>query len=356
MSVAPLTDVTTLIAVESLFHPGPRDLRGTELAAKLMDCFIYNDRIRYVFSYLSPTAAAQGPTLPQLLTALMSRDADVFEEARFIVSEHTHLAPVSVPSCFSAFAAWARNNEAELRTWIALYREAWIRDSLGTPGPDHQRFRTRFVMKYLFPVDDVTRSAEFGDLAARLGVPADDLLFAFDVTLRYPLYAELAGANAYYLSHPIREDQNLPTVTRSDAPAPQIALPLGSAIAKVAPHMTLDEFSALLHEARGLLRGRGIVGLKPGAVGPEARREVAAHLGLPPRLKASKKLVALLAAGITGVGAIPVFGPASALLGMAVGIGSLFWDGNLPRATGQVKWLRWALSWDIERNQVGKTD
>lgn len=353
MSVPPLTDITTIIAVESLFHDGPTDLRGTELAAKLTDFFIYNDRIRYIFPYLSATAAAQCPTLPLLLSALMSRDADVFEETRCIVSEYTHVPPVSVPSCFSAFAAWARNNQQELRSWTSLYREQWIRGSLGTPGPDPQRSRTRFVMKYLFPVEEVTQTPEFGELAARLALPADDLLFAFDVTLRYPLYAELAGANGYYLSHPIREDQNIPTITRSEAPVPQIVLPLGRAIAQLAPQMTLDEFSALLHEARGLLRDRGIVRLRPGAVDIETRREIAAHLGLPPRLRGNKELVALLAAGITGLGAFPVLGPASALLGMAVGVGSLFWDGDLPRATGQVEWLRWAVSWDIERNQPG---
>jgi hypothetical protein len=352
MSVPPLTDVTTIIGVESLFHSGPTDLRSVELAAKLTDLFIYNDRIRYVFPYLSATAAAQGGILPQLLSALMSRDGDVFEEAKCIVSEQTHVPPVSVSPCFSAFAAWARNNRQELRTWTALYREPWISGRLGTLGPDPKQPRTRFVMKYLFPVEDVTQTPEFNSLVEFLGVPAEDLLFAFDVTLRYPLYAELAGANAYYLSHPIREDQNPPTLTRSESSPPQIALPLGRAIARLAPHLTLDEFSILLHEARGLLRDKGIVGLKAGAVDTEARREVAACLGLPPRLKANKELVALLAAGMTGLSLFPVLGPASVLLGMGVEIGSLFWDGNVPRAAGKVKWLRWALAWDIERNQA----
>jgi hypothetical protein len=105
MSAPPLTDVTTIIGVESLFHPGPTDLRSTELAAKLTDLFIYNDRVRYVFPFLSATAAAQGGALPNLLTALMSRDADVFEQAACIVSDQTHVPSISVPSCFSAFAA-----------------------------------------------------------------------------------------------------------------------------------------------------------------------------------------------------------------------------------------------------------
>jgi hypothetical protein len=189
-------------------------------------------------------------------------------------------------------------------------------------------------MKYLFPVEDVTRTVEFAELVARLKVPADDLLFAFDVTLRYPLYGELAGANVHYLSHPIREEQNLPTVIRFAASAPRVALPLGPAIAQLAPHLTLDEFSALLHEARGLVRDRGIVGLRPNAVGIDARREVAAHLKLPPRLKANAKFVGALTAAIVGLAAAHALGPVTALLGMAVGIGSLFWDGNVPRSTG----------------------
>jgi hypothetical protein len=351
MSAPPLTDVTTIIGVESLFHPGPKDLRSSVLTAKMADFFIYNDRIRYVFPFLSSEAAAHGGTLPQLLSALISRDTDVFQQAACIVSDQTHVPSISVPSCFSAFAAWARNNEQELRTWLAVYTQPWIRDSLGTPGPEGQQPRTRFVMKYLFPVEDVTRTADFGELVARLKVPADDLLFAFDVTLRYLLYGELAGTNIHYLSHPIREEQNLPTVTRFAASAPQIALPLGPAIAQLAPHLTLDEFSALLHEARGLLRDRKIVGLKSNAVGIDARREVAAHLKLPTRLRANAKVMGALTVAIGGLGLAPVLGPTSILLGVVAGIGSLFWDGRVPKHTGQVKWLRWALSWDIERAQ-----
>ena len=56
-----------------------------------------------------------------------------------------------------------------------------------------------------------------------------------------------------------------------------------------------------------------------------------------------------IAAGIVGgLGAIPVLGPASAILGAVVSAGSALWSGRLPRALNNWSWLTWALKWKLE--------
>jgi hypothetical protein len=57
-----------------------------------------------------------------------------------------------------------------------------------------------------------------------------------------------------------------------------------------------------------------------------------------------------IAAGIIGIaGAIPTLGPAVAVAGGLVTIVSAAWTGSVGRTPGRVKWLRWALEWDLER-------
>ena len=79
-----------------------------------------------------------------------------------------------------------------------------------------------------------------------------------------------------------------------------------------------------------------------------ATRELAAILGLPARLSAVGKLMGV-AAGMIGVaGASSALGPAAAIAGGVVSVASAFWTGTVGRTPSRLRWLRWALEWDLE--------
>jgi hypothetical protein len=78
-------------------------------------------------------------------------------------------------------------------------------------------------------------------------------------------------------------------------------------------------------------------------------REIAAQLHLPARLHQAGRVLAVATGVATAIGAVPFFGPAAALAGGAIAFVPVIWDGRVGRSVGKVKWLRWALEWDLEQ-------
>jgi hypothetical protein len=201
----------------------------------------------------------------------------------------------------------------------------------------------------LFDISALHNVGEFQHLHADLNVSADDLIYAFDIVLRYPLYGELAGSGSYFLAHPIREQQNSPIIAVEPGRPPAVPVSFSQAVAGMASSMTLDDYTSFLHEARGLIHDWKVHQLQVGAIDQDRTRELASLLGLPGRLSKAGRAVGI-AAGVIGIlGAVPTLGPAAAIGGGLITIVSAVWTGSVGRAPSQVKWLRWALEWDLER-------
>ena len=91
---------------------------------------------------------------------------------------------------------------------------------------------------------------------------------------------------------------------------------------------------------------------KPGEVEKERVQEIAVSLELPPRLKASAKALGIGSGVLTGLGSIAFLGPFPAVAAGAVVIAATIWKGKLPRSVSRIKWLRWAVQWDLEENHI----
>lgn len=334
----PVIDITSLYAVESLFRPGTRDPWGEKLAGRLADLFIFSDTARFTMPLRAEVATLEDPSLPPVLALLQSRDSNVFEPLPYVVKERPRLSNEYLQPTFRSFATWASNNKSAFKRWLAFHSEV-----RATP-----RDMTQIRPNSVFDISALHEVEEFQRLRLGLNVSSSDLIYAFDIVLRYPLYGELAGNGSYFLAHPIREQQNDPIITVEPGAPPNIPISFSQAVAGMVSSMTLDEYSSFLHEARNLIRDRKIHQLKAGAMDRETTRELAGQLGLPARLnKAGRKLG--IAAGVIGaVGSIPVLGPPAAIAGGLVAIVSAIWTGSVGRAPGRVKWLRWALTWDLE--------
>ena len=335
---SPLIDITSLNGVESLFQIGTPDPWAGKLAGRLADFFIFSDMARFTMPVRADAASLEDATLPSILTQLRSRDPGVIEPVTYPVEDRRRLKEEYLQPAFANFLVWVQNNGSALKSWLRLHNEPWIREG----------HLARVRPRYVFDVDALRQDASFMEVVASLQVSPDDVLYAFDVVLRYPLYGELAGSGAYFLAHPIREQQTLPTMAVEHGPAPHIPLSLSQAVAVMAGSMTLDEYTSFLHEARGLIRDRRIHQLKPGALDRETTRELAAQLALPARLSKAGKVMGF-AAGLVGIaGSVPELGPAAAVVGGLVSMLSVVWTGTVGRAPSRVSWLRWALEWDLE--------
>lgn len=337
--LSPLIDITSLNGVESIFRGGTEDPWGRRLAGRLADFFIYSDVARFTMPVQGQSASLDDPTLPPILIQLQSRDHGLFSPVKYEVAEKRTLNPEYLDDAFRGFAAWAQNNKFALRRWLRLHNEPWIRNG----------HLARVRPRYVFDVELLRSRPLLKVIASDVRVTADDILYCFDVILRYPLYGELAGRGTYFLAHPIRELQSLPTMTVENRPPPSIALSFSGAVEAMIPSMMLDEYTSFLHEARGVIRDRKIDTLKPGALDRETTREIAALLGLPARLNAAGKVMGV-AAGLIGIaGASPAIGPAATVVGGLVSMTSALWTGTIGRRPSQLSWLRWALEWDVER-------
>lgn len=335
----PVVDITSLYAVESLFRPGTRDPWGEKLAGRLADLFIFSDTGRFTMPLRAEAVTLADPSLPPVLAQLRSRDSGIFEPLPYVVNERPRLKNEYLEPAFRSFATWASNNKSALKRWLAFHSE--IR---ATPGDiSHIRPNSVFDISALVDVE------EFQRLRVGLNVPADELIYAFDIVLRYPIYGELAGSGSYFLAHPIREQQNAPIIAVEPGQPPNIPISFSQAVAGMVSSMTLDDYASFLHEARGVIRDRNIQLLQVGAIDRETTREVASQLGLPARLSKAGRTVGI-AAGVIGIaGAVPALAPAAAIAGGLIAMLSAAWSGGIGRAPGRVKWLRWALEWDLER-------
>lgn len=334
-----LVDITTLNGVESNFRTGPKDLKAAELAGRLADFYAYASGAQFILPDPGRARAAglRAPVVPLLVTALQVHDVRAFRPLEYSVEESRTLHPRYSEEARRNFLAWCRANPTRLRQWLRLHSEPWITGGHSVRVPD----------RYVYDVGGVWSDHEFIAAAKSVSVTRDDLAYAFDVALRYGYYGELA-AGGVYLSHPIREEQTLPTMTVKPGKVPPMALSFGPSIARIADSLTLDQYASLLHEIRKIVVDRELTRLQPGAIETNEIRQIASDLDLPVRLRGWSKAAGVAGAVVSGIAAIPAGAAAGTLGAAAIALGSIFWDGTLPCQLGRVKWLRWSLHWDIE--------
>jgi hypothetical protein len=274
-----------------------------------------------------------------LLRDLVRRDSDAFGQAVYSTEEPRLLADEHLAQCFRDFSAWARANSRTLRRWLAFHHENWIQV--------HRKATT--AAEYTFILDSLSRLRELANLRVALNLPDEDIYYAFDSVLKFPLFGQLVGPDNHYLNHQIRDAFRLPTMTPEIGQPPRMAVTFAQSIASIASGLSRDEYTVLLHELRSVVREYGLHRVGTGEVDREVLREIGAKVQLPPRVSALGKAAGLVAGVIGGLGAFTPLAPVTAVLGGAITISTTIWQGTLPRSVARLKWLRWALVWDIEQ-------
>jgi hypothetical protein len=332
----PMVDVTSLNAIQSLFvEDSPKDPWARRLAGKLADLYVYGEKIRYA---MAVHGADSGEVLerPRFLDHLQAYDSSAVTAVEYSAAEPRILSDVYLYECFDKFSVWAINNRATLKKWVELHHQKWLYPiSISERAPV-------FSLEKLHDNAAVAKTAKIADVSLQ------DVYFAVDIILRYPLYGALAGADEWYLNHPIRDTMLLPTMTRTPATVPQVAISFADSISGFAEKLTMEAYVTLLHDLRTSVRGRGLHRSRPGAIEKEEIRAIAAEMRLPPRLSNLGKAFGIAGGLVGGLGAIPELGPGATLAAGVITVAGALWHGTLPGPISEVQWLRWALKWDIE--------
>lgn len=333
-----LTDITTIVAVESLFRDGPKDPWAKFVAGRLADLFVYSDVLRYVLPIPVGLQVDEYPGRPSLLTELERRSLDVILPEKYPTDKTPCLQDEYLLAVFDAFHIWARNNQSRLAEWWRLHSMPWVQDG----------HTSRVGRQYVFNVEGLKDSRPIIRFAEEMGTDALRLLYAFDVVLRSPLYGSLAGEENYFVYHPIRNAFRLPRSRIEPAPTPSVCVSFQEAVSDMAGRLSQNEYIQLLLDLRNIVRDQGLHLMKPHDVEPEVVRTIAQKAKLTPYLKKISKIVAVAGGVIGGLGAIPMLGAAAAIVGGAVTISAAVWSGRLPRPVAQWKWLEWTLRWKLE--------
>lgn len=337
----PLVDISTINAIESLYRHGVHDPWAKQLAGEFADLFVYSSTIRYSITIPSANSDDQALERPSLLLDFIKRDSGLLTPAKFSTANPVKLNDEYLIECFNRFAAWARSNKKTLRTWISLHNQDWIQKQYAARVKHEQH-------EWSFSLEALLKEPELVVLAKELGIAEHDVCYAFDLVLRYPLYGELAGLSEHYLNHPIRDAFLLPTMKREEGSPPFIAVSFKDTLRQFADKLSKDDYSVLLHELRGAVHEYGLHLVGPGEFDKDVVREIAAKVALPPKLRASGKLAAIGAGIVGSLGALPILGPSAAIVGGVLSVSTALWSGRLPRTTARMRWLKWALEWDIE--------
>ncbi len=333
-----VTDITTLNAVESLFHGSKRDPWAHRLAGQFADIYAYSKRFRFVLPDPAPRPTGpHAPEVPEILTQIHTRDSKILRPVRYNTTEKRELIASHLDNALENFSVWA-GNSPHLLDWILLHKEPWI------AGGHALRVPQRFV----YDIDIVRDRPLFAKTADSAKVSVDDLAYAFDVALRYGLYGELAGPTTFYLSHPVREEQNFPTISVEIPKTPALAMSFAYLVTNVAHKLTMDQYTSLLHEIRSFVADKNLDKLKAGVLGKKQMEDIAQELGFPARVKAWAK-VAGVATSV--IGACTLYPPLAVPAGIGaavVSIGSLFWKPSVPKKLTKVKWLRPMFKWELD--------
>jgi len=188
------------------------------------------------------------------------------------------------------------------------------------------------------------------------GITENGLLYAFDNVLRYQKYGEFAGENEFYLSHPLRSEVNMKTITKVTPSENQFdpIYSFGDKVAEMAQHMSLDDYIAMLLLLKEEVWKNNLHKISnkkeiENEVFQNVIKGIALKVGFPTHLKpVIKKIINIFGGTISATGSlIPGISPIIAIGGVLVVVVNNVWERKLTNIATGNKWLKWAVTYDV---------
>jgi hypothetical protein len=235
---SPMLDMTTALAVQSFFSPieGFRDPFGLKLAGELADLLIYaEDYVRLALPYnpnsLIGERLLKGDVIfiedvkrhdDQILNDVPILDEILTISTRFLKAEpfatgvFYQLKDGAMEAAFDYFKSYSQRrwvygeSRGFIRQFMQLHDARLIRAGksrrIATKSLD--TLETTHDLTYLLRQKDAVRDIQ--DLANALDVRSDDIIYLFDIVLRYSIYASKVGLENRFLHHTIRNSFHIP--------------------------------------------------------------------------------------------------------------------------------------------------
>lgn len=339
MDSRPITDLTSIIAVESHWHDGPRDPWRCRLAGRLADVLVWNKRVRY---FLPVSDIEAGVIVPELVDRLDAADPELLQPEYYDATEVVELELDVVTRFFKTFSGWVRANRGSFSSWCSAHRQSWIRTG-------HRR---RIRKGLMYPSSALRDIPEFTPTARSADVGESDVAYAFDIGLRYLLaYGPRAGESSCYYSHPLREGPRWPAeVQETPLPDSSAIDPTVVSVASFVEEMlkanrwSADDYIAFVMKAKAAAVDLGLMEVRPGHADEDTLAQFALRLQLPPTMKGWVRGSTTAAAALSVAGLVPVVGPSAAAASVIVALAGALWSGRLPRGFAR-RWLKPLLVW-----------
>ena len=333
-----LVDITSFNAIGSIFKGNTIDPAAYILAGKLADVFAYNENIFYVVPQMKEEIPRQEP---DILMSLKQRDKNNILSRKLDLPDQINLPMPYLSKTFKDFEIWVNNNIDTAMKWLRLHNERWIKER--RPKPYEGLFHNLSQIM-------VDKKEELEFLEFKFKISIENLIYLYDVILRYPLYGNLTDQDEFYLNHPIRDVMTKSGIVISNESHKQIPVSFSKYIQFLLEKKAvknMDEYTSMLHILRHQIRDRELHLVNSNSVDKSIIEDIFVSSGLKPRLKIDKtsKILPAMIAGASGI----TGDPAMLFIGTSVGVGlsvaGIMWSGIVPKSLAKIKWLRWALDW-----------
>jgi hypothetical protein len=340
MKNSPMVDFTCINGIQSMLSKAERksylvprvnDPWGSQMLSNFADFFIYYDSLRYSIPYRNDQQLTKPP---DLLKRLIDLNTQMFTPEEVDLQEDK-LDSKDIGTFFVPFARWATINRTGLQVWSSLHSENWIRRPYEWAA---------IKESLLFEAQELNELEGSKKLRSELNLSDMDICYAFDVSLRQLVYGKRVGEDNFYITDPIRHI-NLPNIRSLDERRPVFPLRFGRYIAEIARGQTIDEFVAILMDAKEA--AKDFVKPFPNQIpSQDMLREISKKLQLRDRLKKFEKPAFVLGT-LGGYLTLSVDNPVKiagyALEGMAalMQASDIFMKNkSLPSFTSGFRWLR----------------
>ncbi|WP_217574766.1 hypothetical protein [Mesorhizobium sp. GbtcB19] len=317
-----VSDITSALAVESAFQDeNAPDPFAFPLAGILADSFIFGEKI----SYIMPVGNSN-PTVPPLLSALKGRDPDAIQ------IDQVPLGSVPIPTKGFDFKTnarlafkWMARVPADGQVQNIVLVNDWLRFQRAEASKRSHNGRLNTSEALLYDMIKDAAADEVKRYAARVGLSEDDFIYFLDNVIRGLGYFESNTEEADTIFYPLRVSASQEYVTHapvSKQDAPLRVFGAGIQIKCRESRLSLDDYTYLLHELRGLAianNWRGLSDKERSASIDEAMHRHKFPMQLNPILKqkiggSSTRGIQLTATGVAGYALGTMIDPTSLML------------------------------------------
>jgi len=183
--LSPLLDISSIVAVQSLFEKTHQDPWGVRLSGSVANALIYSDSIRVIVPSPEDGASQDGLSEIKPIERFLLTEPGFITPVSYSTTKLRRLSDTAVLDAFNHYIGWTRRNAPYLVKFCSLHAQPWVRSG-------HIRRVPNFTV---YDLDMIKRHSRLKSLSDEIGLPTEQLLYCFDIILRYVMYGQAVHVN-----------------------------------------------------------------------------------------------------------------------------------------------------------------